>query len=119
MVTDRVVVPPLPLEENNIELLDMTGLYQLEQQLNSFLQQVKIREAKIEVDTHGTWGNRDVSSIQSRHGAKEGSCEGPARSVSAEIRASGKSLYLPFYWDKLPSITCFSVSRKLLLSASG
>nr|GEY24793.1 transcription factor, K-box [Tanacetum cinerariifolium] len=43
-----------PLEENNIELLDMTGLDQLEQQLNSFLQQVKIREAKIEVDTHGT-----------------------------------------------------------------
>ncbi|GKE45371.1 hypothetical protein Tco_1472655, partial [Tanacetum coccineum] len=55
-----------PLEENNIELLDMTGLDQLEQQLNSFLQQVKIREAKIEVDTHGTWGNRDVSSIQLR-----------------------------------------------------
>nr|GEW50417.1 transcription factor, K-box [Tanacetum cinerariifolium] len=33
-----------PLEENNIKLLDITGLDQLEQQLNSFLQQVKIKE---------------------------------------------------------------------------
>ncbi|GJY39845.1 ataxia telangiectasia mutated family protein [Tanacetum coccineum] len=33
-----------PLEDNNIKLLDITGLDQLEQQLNSFLQQVKIRE---------------------------------------------------------------------------
>nr|GEU51916.1 putative bromo adjacent homology (BAH) domain, zinc finger, RING/FYVE/PHD-type [Tanacetum cinerariifolium] len=33
----------LHLEENNTNLLDITGLDQLEQQLNSFLQQVKIR----------------------------------------------------------------------------
>nr|GEW28027.1 transcription factor, K-box [Tanacetum cinerariifolium] len=38
-----------PLEENNIKLLDTTGLDQLEQQLNSFLQQVKIREIELKM----------------------------------------------------------------------
>ncbi|GKE39505.1 ubiquitin carboxyl-terminal hydrolase 9, partial [Tanacetum coccineum] len=32
------------LEENNTNLLDITGLDQLEQQLDSFLQQIKIRK---------------------------------------------------------------------------
>ena len=35
------------LEENNIKQLDITGLDQLVQQLNSFLQQVKIRKVSL------------------------------------------------------------------------
>ncbi|GJY90341.1 hypothetical protein Tco_0505537 [Tanacetum coccineum] len=84
----------MPLEENNIKLLDVTGLDQLEQQLNSFLQQVKIREIELKMGV--------VKALQDQL-----------------LSASGKSLYVPFYWDKLPSNTLFSVSRKLLLSASG
>jgi len=38
-----------PLEENNIKLLDITGLDQLEQQLNSFLRQVKIKEMELKM----------------------------------------------------------------------
>ncbi|KAI3748153.1 hypothetical protein L6452_11053 [Arctium lappa] len=34
------------LEENNIQLLDITGLNQLEQQLDSILQQVRIRKTQ-------------------------------------------------------------------------
>ncbi|KVI09232.1 Transcription factor, K-box, partial [Cynara cardunculus var. scolymus] len=34
------------LEENNIQLLDTTGLNQLEQQLDSLLQQVRIRKTQ-------------------------------------------------------------------------
>nr|GEU51718.1 hypothetical protein [Tanacetum cinerariifolium] len=40
------------LEENNINLLDITDLDQLEQQLNSFLQQVKFRQACLPQQFH-------------------------------------------------------------------
>nr|GEU62424.1 protease Do-like 5, chloroplastic [Tanacetum cinerariifolium] len=40
------------LEENNINLLDITGLNQLVQQLNSFLQQIKIRKVCLPQQSH-------------------------------------------------------------------
>ncbi|PWA90781.1 Transcription factor, K-box [Artemisia annua] len=38
------------LEQNNIRQLDITGLDQLVQQLNSFLQQVKIRKMELKME---------------------------------------------------------------------
>ncbi|PWA90613.1 Transcription factor, K-box [Artemisia annua] len=75
------------LEENNIKQLDITGLDQLVQQLNSFLQQVKIR--KMELKMGVVKALQDQACLQSTMFEQEMELKKERKYMMDEIMAAG------------------------------